>query len=265
MNVLPSKVEAGVQGRSDRAYVTTITLPILTTEQWDQVVLAMSEGAIYAAKLLAGELPPNIEDVFVPLGHKLFPTETAELGVSCTCGAGPGVWCKHVCCVAYLVAHRLASEPFLMFSMRGLEGSELIERLRQRRTIAGAVGGSTPVYVQRIPGLSDGQTHPLEESLAQFWESGPSLTDLDLPLAPPQVSHPLLRRLGTSPFQTAAFPLVGLLASCYEVISEAALRTGESGGASPEPVEGASDEADSDGEPHGEPKTEEFPEGDDEA
>jgi uncharacterized Zn finger protein len=267
MEVRPGSLAAAVQGRAERPYTAMISLPTFVPEQWDRVVEAMSEGAIYAAKLLAGELPPNIEDVFGPLGLKLFPTEPGEVTVSCNCvqvmaaresalsvrSFGPpqngtpsaaaepvppvpsapeptepaSPWCKHVCCTAYLIAHKLASEPFLMFALRGLEGHELIEHLRQRRTLSGAPGGSASVYPQRVAGVSDVPFLALEEVVDKFWEAGPGLEELDLPLTPPQVSHPLLRRLGPSPFTNAKFPLVGLLASCYDVISESAQKAEE--------------------------------------
>ncbi len=264
LTIGPGSIVASIQGRSDRPYNTTIGLSTFTTEQWDRVVEAMSEGAIYAAKLLAGELPPNIEDLFIPLGLKLFPSDAAELTVSCDCraviaahaeatllsaraiaartgqpvkvpeptpdsspagdtaGSTTNVWCKHICCLAYLIANRFAVEPFLLFTLRGLEGKDLLERLRQRRTLTGMAGASTPIYPQRIMGVSDVAFPALEEVLDRFWDSGPGLHEIDLPLTPPPVSHPLLRRLGPSPFTTAQFPLVGLLASCYETISEAA-------------------------------------------
>jgi hypothetical protein len=77
----------------------------------------------------------------------------------------------------------------------------------------------------------DDMTYPaLEEVLDRFWDAGPGLHEIDLPLDPPPVSHPLLRRLGPSPFPNAQFPLVGLLASCYETISEAARKTEEPAG-----------------------------------
>jgi uncharacterized Zn finger protein len=278
LEVTPGQVAAAVQGRAERPYTTTIALAPLSAEQWEQVVLAMSEGAIYAAKLLSGELPPNIEDIFGPLGLKLFPTDPSELKVSCNCAqimaaresamsartlgsqsaangaaarsapaaaaetvpaAEPAqttssAWCKHICCVAYLIAHKLASEPFLMFTLRGMEGHDLLERLRQRRTLAGAAGGNTPVYPQRVPGVSDAPFPSLEESIEKFWDAGPGLEQIDLPLSPPPVSHPLLRRLGPSPFTGAQFPLVGLLASCYDVIGEKAQTPAE---AAPEPVQ----------------------------
>src|SRR5207253_2574024 len=64
---------------------------------------------------------------------------------------------------------------------------------------------------------------PLEQTLETFWDSGSGLDRLDLPIEPPPVSHPLLRRLGPSPFAAGGFPLVGLLATCYEQISESVL------------------------------------------
>lgn len=222
MSIDPAKVEAAVQGRSDRPYKTVLTLTPLSDEQWERVAAAMADQAMYAAKLLSGDLPPSIEDVFAPLGLKLFPSDPAEVQPSCSCRED-GPWCKHAVCAAYLVAQRLAEDPFVIFSLRGMPGESLIERLRQRRAVAGTVG-LTPVYSPRLPGLADVSGVALESSVDRFWEVGPELDQIDLPLEPPAVNHPLLRRLGPSPFQEARFPLVGLLATCYELISEHAIR-----------------------------------------
>ncbi len=236
------KVEAAVQGRAERPYITVIGFDTIPLETWEKVVETMADGALYAAKLLASELPANIEDVFAPLGLKLFPLDAVEVKHLCTCTewraengaeAGPspkpiaGKWCKHVCCAAYLFAQRLSTEPFLMFLMRGMEGQELIERLRQRRVLAGAVLGVTPIYQQRVAGVADVPVKPLEECIERFWDAGAAMASIDLPLSPPPVSHPILRRLGQSPFANAPFPLVGLLASCYEVVSERARKVAD--------------------------------------
>jgi len=37
----------------------------------------------------------------------------------------------------------------------------------------------------------------------------------------------LLRRLGPSPFPEGRFPLIGLMATCYQLIGEAAIREDE--------------------------------------
>lgn len=231
-SVMVGKVETIVQGRSIRPYTCTFSFDVLTPEHWEKIIVAMSENAMHAAKLLAGELPASVEDVFSPLSLKLYPTAPAEVRASCECGHrltrssdGTGGWCKHLACAAYLLASRLASEQFLMFQIRGIEAHDLLDRLRQRRAVAGAtVGTSTPIYQQRVPGVSDRSSEPLENSLANFWSMPPTsrekLQELDLSLRPPDVSHPLLRRLGASPWTgPGSFPLVGLLASCYEAVS----------------------------------------------
>lgn len=239
LTISPGRIEASVQGRADRPYTTSLSLDTISHEQWDKAVHSMSEGAIYAAKLLAAELPSNIEDVFVPLGLKLFPAGPQDVRASCTCTdferkardardtGAPAGWCKHLCCIAYLLASRLASEPFLAFGLRGMDTHELLDRLRQRRQVVGAAMGATPVYPTRVPGVSDVDSAPLDANLAAFWKLGDGAKELDLSPQPPQVSHPLLRRLGQSPWTGATppanFPLVGLLASCYDVISERAL------------------------------------------
>lgn len=279
--VSPGVVEALIQGRADRPYTTTISFSTIDEASWHRVVGAMSEGAIYAAKLLAGELPSNIENVFGPLNLKLFPVEPGDATVSCTCddhkaAAGgnatpsttstpnttaapapaptlaPGItpisadslaiaptepatssttgtlWCKHVCCLAYLLAQRLANEPFLMFAIRGLDGAELLDRLRDRRLATGlAASGAMSVYQQRPSGVADMPVKPLDELTHEFWDAGPGLDQLDFPLTPPPLSHPLLRRLGQSPITGAQFPLVGLLASCYDVIGDDARKSDE--------------------------------------
>lgn len=224
LSFAPGMVEAGVQGRAYSAYTTRLKIPVFDHGQWERVIESMSDQAIYAAKLLSGELPPNIEDVFVPLGLRLFPAEAGDVATACTCGHAEQ-WCKHACCVAMLLADRLAGNPFLMFELRGLSGEELLERLRQRRTVVGAIQGDVAVYQPRIPGVSEEAQTPLEQCVNRFWEAGPQLAQIDLPLEPPPVSHPLLRRLGPSPFQGPGvkFPLVGLLATCYEIVSQAAI------------------------------------------
>lgn len=243
-------VQGLVQGRAERAYQAKLTVTPFTPDQWEKVVGVMTDQAVYAAKLLAGDLPTNIEEVFAPLGLKLFPTDAGEVGFSCTCAdfqaeervasakkaageaGGELRWCKHLACTAYLLAQKLSSDPFVMFKLRGLDGQELLERLRHSRAIANSSKTNPSVYAGRVPGVSDGGTVAFEAS-ADFWELPSEAEQVEAPIEQPAVSHPLLRRLGPSPLAVenaksgqaaATFPLVGLLASCYEVISESVIR-----------------------------------------
>lgn len=249
----PGSISARVQGRLPGAYTIEIRVPIFTFDQWEKVIETMIAEAKHVAGLLAGEVPAAIEDVFRPHGLKLFPQEPSDVSVSCTCrkmnaaippmgGAlgsvprdpGPETpFCKHVCCVMAIIAERLGQDPFLVFGLRGLWKEDLLERLRQKRALAqsralatgpGASDRSIVAFTPRIAGVSDVASVGLEESLEGFWSGRGDLQNLDLRLGPPEVTHPLLRRLGQSPFQNAKFPLVGLLATCYDMISERALK-----------------------------------------
>jgi uncharacterized Zn finger protein len=275
----PGWVRGTVQGTVISAYKTSIAMPTLTHAESERVISTMVDQAVYAAKLLAGELPANIEDVFAPLGLRLFPSEPGDLTPKCNCRdvapapipGGPqrgsvgmssfrsstpppapvatatpvappaprGGWCKHACCLGYLVAERLMTDPFLIFTLRGLPREELLERLRQRRAVVGAGDGTVAVYAPVVPGVSDVEAPPLEECVDNFWELGPELSHVDMPVVRPEVSHPLLRRLGPSPFGAGQgkFPLVGLLATCYEVISEAVVKAEENEAEITEPAQ----------------------------
>lgn len=227
LTIQPGLIDGSVQGREFRAYVARMELSVFKEEQWAEVVASLADSAIYSAKLLSGEVPANIEDIFAPLSLKLFPADVVDVKASCTCGH-PTPWCKHVCCIAHLFAARLSSDPFLMFVLRGIETDDLRERLRQKRVVVGAATGSAPVYSQRISGASDISSTPLDHSMANFYDAGEGLSTLETPISLPAVSHPLLRRLGPSPFLSAPFPLVGLLASCYETISAETIAAAES-------------------------------------
>jgi len=270
ISVGSGKVEAAIQGRADRPYTTTISIRSFNEAEWARALAAMAEGAVYAAKLLAGELPTNIEDAFGPQGLRLFPAEPSEVTVSCNCAAaramsgvvepqppahvvaaatapGDPAWCKHVCCLGHLLASKFANEPFLIFTLRGVEGSEMIERLRDHRASASVSSADrVPVYQQHVPGVVELPAKPLETSIASFWDAGPGLDALELPLERPKVSHPLLRRLGPSPLTGAQFPLVGLLASCYDLFSDDAMRRSTSTPGTPQPDPDADPDADPD-------------------
>lgn len=221
LSIEHGRVIASVQGRISRAYATELKLAHFNPQQRDDLVRAMAEQALYSAKLLAGEVPASIEDVFGPLGLKLFPSDPEDIETRCNCRE-PKPWCKHAICAAILLADRLCAEPLQIFELRGIPHDSFAAMLRDRRALTSQGPGPAIVYQPQIPGVSDLALPPVEEQLDRFWEAGPELDEIDAPLRPPEVSHVLLRRLGPSPFTGPRFPLLGLLATCYELISEQA-------------------------------------------
>lgn len=243
LTLSPGRIAALVQGRMPWAYKVQINLPVFSAEQWERVTEEMSSQARYHAMLLGNALPPDIEDLFAPSGLRLFPVQVSDISTSCDCADG-GAWCKHVCCVMALVAHRLASEPLVVFRLRGMDEGEVLEGLRNLRSTVERTQESgllAPVYSPHLPQLADAAPTGLAGGVQAFWSMGQADREVDFPIGKPEVSHPLLRRLGPSPFEGAKFPLVGLLATCYEVMSEEAVRLGETADPAQDAAEDPSD------------------------
>jgi len=151
-----TKAIARVQGSEAEPYTISLWLEAFTREDWEYVFDTLIEQAIFAAKLLAGEMPRNIEDVFAANGLRLFPFSLSELKSHCSCPdkANP---CKHIVAVYHLLGDRFADDPFLLFQLRGRSKAETIAALRARRRSGG----------------SDMETEALPETptidLTQFW------------------------------------------------------------------------------------------------
>lgn len=249
LKIDPGKVNALVQGRMPRAYRVTISAESFDMASWDRIIQEMAQQARYSAKLLSGELPTTIEELFAPLGLHLFPVSEKDIAPSCTCDEPRSElgWCKHAVCAALIVADQLAQDPWTIFSLRGIDRQDLIEQLRHLRLLPGSGGGSAPVYSPHIASIETVGNKPLEECLDHFWDPAAGLENLHLIPEKPGVSHPLLRRLGQSPFESSKFPLVGLLATCYDVVSERILAEELARDASDETPEPPLDEASDEG------------------
>ncbi len=219
LNIETGVVDARVQGRAPRAYSLELRFEPMTAQQWEAVLAEMAGGAIYVARLLSGEMPPNLGELFASHGIELVPTDPSEMAVSCTCDE-PNP-CKHAAAVAYLLAERLNSQPLLVFTMYGMPAEQLVEQLRQARAIH--THGVASAHSDPLIPESQIEPQPLETCLDEFWRNGSQLAELEKAPPPQHVAHALLRRLGPSPMK-GRFPLVGLLASIYDTVSQEAIK-----------------------------------------
>ncbi len=78
-------VLAKVQGSRKTPYKVNINMTSLTDAQWEEVIDALSEQAIFTAQLLAGEMPQDIEEAFDEAGASLFPKKRGDLYTECSC------------------------------------------------------------------------------------------------------------------------------------------------------------------------------------
>jgi uncharacterized Zn finger protein len=137
-----AKALAKVQGSEAEPYKVSLSLDHFQDEEWGYVVETMSLKAIFAAKLLAGEMPQNIEDVFSANGLSLFPFTLSDVHSKCTCPdkANP---CKHIAAVYYQLGDKFSEDPFVLFQLRGRTKEQIISDLRKLRGVENDLPQST--------------------------------------------------------------------------------------------------------------------------
>lgn len=129
------KVTARVTGSRETPYEVTVELEQLEPSTWRQAIDGMAAQARFSAELLAGEMPQEIDDVFLAAGRSLFPRQRAELKTSCSCPDW-GDPCKHVAATHYVLGEAFDRDPFLLFELRGRSKAHVLEALREARAPA---------------------------------------------------------------------------------------------------------------------------------
>ena len=213
ISIVPGKVQARVQGSRPTPYKITIQLATLSDEDWGKVIDVMSQQAIFAAKLLAGEMPNDIEEAFKAAKVSLFPAKGNQLITDCSCPdySNP---CKHIAAVYYLLGEQFDADPFLIFTLRGRTKDQIIETLRALRVASAGASeeesDESSAETVKPPALS--------QQLDSFWQTG-DLDKLSVHIAEPDISLATLRRLGSSPAGS-----YGTLSLIYQSMTDFTLR-----------------------------------------
>ncbi|MGQ9677250.1 MAG: SWIM zinc finger family protein [Chloroflexota bacterium] len=210
IDITKGVVIARVQGSRPKPYKVSIRIETLSEASWRQVVEALSKEAILVAKLLAGEMPQDIEQVFDQVGSSLFPQRGGDLQTECSCPDWSNP-CKHVAAVYYLLAEEFDRDPFLIFTLRGITREELLKLLLE--AAEGATSSAEPSAVGTAGEIQDG-AEPLSAEPAAFWGSSPPrYTPAEI--TPASAPAPLVKRLGAFPFWRGPQPLLDSVAPIY--------------------------------------------------
>ena len=237
-------VTARVQGSRPAPYKVRLQVLPLTTAQWRTVQAALASRALFRAKLLAGEMPHEIEEVFADCGTPLFPRTARDLEMSCSCPDW-GVPCKHLAAVCYVLAEAFDDDPFGILALRGRNREALLAALR--RAPAGAAARAGPAHTgpaqsgpaqagpaqagpahagpaqaqrdQARPAI-DVTDRPLAECAGDFW--GPRMTQAALralPVVPPAAPDLLLRGFEPPAVEVDGMDLPALLGPAYRLMA----------------------------------------------
>lgn len=215
IDIEPGLVKAKVQGSQPKPYNVKIRLKPLSDQEWEQVIEAMAAQALFAAKLLAGEMPKNIEEAFAAAHLSLFPTASKELETDCSCPdwANP---CKHIAAVYYLLAERFDEDPFLIFKLRGRTKEQIIAALREKRVATLPAESASP-NPDADTTVAD-EPFSLEHYLDTFWQAGEALDTFAIHPDAARIDKAVLKRLGDAPFSVGEHNLASLLAKAYSEV-----------------------------------------------
>jgi uncharacterized Zn finger protein len=195
------KVKAQVQGTAEEPYEVSLGLDPFTEEQWSYVVEELSQRAIYSAKLLAGEMPQSIEDAFTASGLSLFPFSKFDIHSACDC-PDPVNPCKHIGAVYYLLGDAFGRDPFILFELRGRTKQQIIDALRQLRSVSDTESSSADP-----PSLkSSSQFSDLKMS---YWKYTEQLDPSLVVIAPPLSQETVLDLLGPLPLDLPSSSTAG--------------------------------------------------------
>lgn len=193
------EVKAKVQGSRPKPYDINIHIKTLSAADWRKLTKALSHQAIFLAKLLAGQMPEDIEKAFNGVGLSLFPERLRDLKTDCSCPDWSNP-CKHIAAAYYLLGEEFDRDPFLIFKLRGMSREELVGLLDQ-------AGDKTATSkAKHKPRLSHEKeekaffSEPLTSDVSKFWSGGSVSDDLFGGMLIPLTPAALPKRLGNFPF-----------------------------------------------------------------
>jgi uncharacterized Zn finger protein len=182
---------------------TSLSLFPLATVAKRRVLKAMAARARFAAHLLAGRLPDDVEGAFQGTGHTLLPLDAGDVVFRCSCAQVPGP-CAHAGALAVLIGDRLQDDPFLVFLLRGVPREELLEGLQRARTRSERRLGSDaadPATPRNATDLPEPLPRHVLERPELFYRPGEPVAALRGSYAPPDHPEAVLTRLGPPPFK----------------------------------------------------------------
>jgi uncharacterized Zn finger protein len=221
LDVTPGTVSAQVQGSRPAPYQVRVGLQVFDEATWTRLEELLAAQALFSARLLAGDVPPELERVFDDAGAPLFPSAVRDLDMRCSC-PDFAVPCKHLAATFYLLAEAFDVDPFQLLHWRGRSRERLLERLRELRSGGQALlPGQQPsdaAVTEPVTGtagvLADLPAEAVASRAERFWSAPVPLPKR--PPTPPAAVDLLLRQLGPPAAELGGPGLVERLRRAYE-------------------------------------------------
>lgn len=131
IDVKGNVITAKVSGSRATPYKVTIRVPLFKKEQTEVLMNKLLAKPALISKLLNRELDPEVFQVARRSGLNLFPQRWNDLDMHCSCPDW-AVPCKHLAAVIYMMSREIDNDPFLVFSMHGVD---LLDELKKRNVV----------------------------------------------------------------------------------------------------------------------------------
>ena len=194
-------IRASVQGTRVKPYTITIQLAPYSAAQWDEIFGAVAEHPVVAARLLAGEMPEEMEELCAKRKLPLFPKRQGDMVTECSCPDWSNP-CKHIAAVFFVMAEAFDGDPFLLLRLRGMDRDVFISRI--------APGASEEEHEEEI------RAEPLPAEPSRFWGPEGDIPEIRIPASLPKVHAALPGRLGPLPFWRGKETFPETMAALYE-------------------------------------------------
>ncbi len=228
LRVRPGRIEAAVRDPAGGTFTSRLAVRPLRQDEWPALLTALLADPAVAAALDAGLLPPVIGPVSAAAGVLLLPPAD-DLAADCACGER--MPCRHVAALVYAAAAAVAADPWLLPLLRGRDRAGFAQALAQARAALipqpssqlRAAGQDSPPFAGS--GGEERRSSPPPAALQPppFWELGPGLASLAIPIAAPPQPAPALRQLGPPPFWTPPTAFLPHLEPLYAAVTAAVL------------------------------------------
>ena len=199
LDVTPGLLVAQIQGSRRTPYLASIRSAPIAEPAWGRLEAAMQARVGFVARLLAGEVPTDLEAACTDAGIDLFPDRWSQLQASCNCPDWENP-CKHLAAVLYVFADQLDHDPWLLLTWRGRTRDQLLAHLEALSPTARTDG--LPVWWPLVPGGAD---------LARARWAPPVAS-------PPATADAVLARLQRLDATFADTPIAELVAAAYPTL-----------------------------------------------
>jgi uncharacterized Zn finger protein len=231
LKISAGKVTARVTGSEPTPYEVSLTMDAFSAREWQVAIGAMAQEARFAADLLAGQMPQDIDTVFRKSKRSLFPRKSHDLETDCSCPdwANP---CKHVAAMHYVLGEAFDRDPFLLFELRG----------RSREQVLAALSGLRSGEPSDVLQEERGEEVPISSvtvtaaALENYEQSPAPLAGMNFSFDPPLSPAAILRSVAPPRSWSLEEAPAEFFAAPYQRAADAARQMAL---ASPEEVQGA--------------------------